>query len=157
MVVEYAIWRSLTEMTVFTGRAVPDTSLWMEERSKWFIGSKGSEATVMRGARIRTAAVPCVVSGVYFVYQYPLRSTPPVMMPQLSEPFGLSAFAIVSMLDPFYCGRSPFTLVAGAAVDRLGLRTVLPIAAAASLLANTGQCGVSARSEGADHPDQPSQ
>ena len=89
----------------------------------------------------------------------PLKSTmtSPVMMPQLSEPFGLSAFTVVLMLDPFYCGRSPFTLVAGAAVDRLGLRTVLPIAAAASLLANTGQCGVSARSEGADHPDQPSQ
>jgi len=111
----------------------------------------------MRCARIRTAAVAWVVSGVYFVYQYPRRSTSPVMMPQLSEPFGLSAFTVVLMLDPFYCGRSPFTLVAGAAVDRLGLRTVLPIAAAASLLANTGQCGVSARSEGADHPDQPSQ
>ena len=64
------------------------------------------------------------------------------MMPQLSEPFGLSAFTVVLMLNPFYCGRSPFTLVAGAAVDRPGLRTVLPIAAAASLLANTASTGL---------------
>lgn len=34
LVVQYAIWRSLTEMTVTTSRAVPDTSLLMEERSK---------------------------------------------------------------------------------------------------------------------------
>jgi MFS family permease len=96
----------------------------------------------MRGARIRTAAVAWVVSGVDFVYQYPLRSTSPVMMPQLSEPFGLSAFTVVSMLDPFYCRRSPFTLVAGAAVDRLGRRTVLPIAAAAGLLENAASAGL---------------
>lgn len=96
----------------------------------------------MRGARIRTAAVAWVVSRVYFVYQYLLRSTSPVMMPHLSEPFGLCAFTVVSMLDPFYCGRSPFTLVAGAAVDRLGPRTVLPIAAAAGLLANAASAGL---------------
>jgi hypothetical protein len=96
----------------------------------------------MRGARIRAAAVTWVVSRAYFVCQYPLRSTSPVMMPQLSEPFGLSAFTVVSMLDPLYRGRSPFTLVDGAAVDRLGLRTVLPIAAAASLLANVDSAGL---------------
>ncbi len=64
------------------------------------------------------------------------------MMPHLSEPFGLSAFSVVSILDPLYCGRSPFTFVAGAAVDRLGLRTVLPIAAAAGLLANVDSAGL---------------
>ena len=52
------------------------------------------------------------------------------MMPQLSEAFGLSALGVASIVGLFYYGYSPFSLVAGAAMDRLGPRRVLPIAAA---------------------------
>ena len=82
------------------------------------------------GQGIRGATVAWVVAAVYFFYQYALRSAPSVMMPQLSEAFGLSTTAVASMLGLFYYGYSPFSLVAGAAMDGLGPRKVLPPAAA---------------------------
>ena len=79
----------------------------------------------------RTAAVAWLVTAVYYFYQYTLRSAPAVMMPQLSDAFGLSAAAVASLVGLFYYGYSPFSLVAGVAMDRLGPRRVVPIGAAA--------------------------
>ena len=42
------------------------------------------------------------------------------MMPQLSDAFGLTAMAVASMVGLFYYGYSPFSLVAGAAMDGSG-------------------------------------
>jgi MFS family permease len=80
---------------------------------------------------VRTVVVAWLVTAVYYFYQYTLRSAPAVMMPQLSEAFGLSAIGVASMVGLFYYGYSPFSLVAGAAIDRLGPRKVVPIGAAA--------------------------
>lgn len=52
------------------------------------------------------------------------------MMPQLSQAFDLSALGLASLVGLFYYGYSPFSLVAGAALDRLGPRRVMPMAAA---------------------------
>jgi len=52
------------------------------------------------------------------------------MMPQLSDAFGMTATAIASMVGLFYYGYSPFSLVAGAAMDGLGPRKVVPLGAA---------------------------
>ena len=82
------------------------------------------------GISRRVATVAWVVAAVFFFYQYALRSAPSVMMPQLSEAFGLSALGVASIVGLFYYGYSPFSLVAGAAMDGLGPRRVLPIAAA---------------------------
>jgi MFS family permease len=79
----------------------------------------------------RTMAVAWLITAVYYFYQYMLRSAPAVMMPQLSEAFGLSAMGVASMVGLFYYGYSPFSLVAGAAMDRMGPRRVVPIGAAA--------------------------
>ena len=91
----------------------------------------------------RTAGVAWLITAVYYFYQYTLRSAPAVMMPQLSEAFGLTAMGVASMVGLFYWGYSPFSLVAGAALDRLGPRKVVPIGAAAvgvgALLFSTGQ------------------
>ena len=78
----------------------------------------------------RTATVAWLITAVYYFYQYTLRSAPAVMMPQLSEAFGLSATGVASMVGLFYYGYSPFSLVAGVAMDRLGPRRVVPIGAA---------------------------
>jgi len=78
----------------------------------------------------RTAAVAWLVTAVYYFYQYTLRSAPAVMMPQLSGAFGLSVAGVASMAGLFYYGYSPFSLVAGAAMDRLGPRRVVPLGAA---------------------------
>ena len=78
----------------------------------------------------RTAGIAWLVTAVYYFYQYALRSAPAVMMPQLSEGFGLTAAAVASLVGLFYYGYSPFSLVAGAAMDRLGPRRVVPLGAA---------------------------
>jgi MFS family permease len=89
-------------------------------------------ATAPRDTRAaRTALAAWLITAVYYFYQYTLRSAPAVMMPQLSEAFGLSAMGVASMVGLFYYGYSPFSLVAGAAMDRLGPRRVVPIGAAA--------------------------
>jgi MFS family permease len=84
---------------------------------------------VSRG--IRAAGVAWLITAVYYFYQYTLRSAPAVMMPQLSEAFGTSAMGVASIAGLFYWGYSPFSLVAGAAMDRLGPRRVVPVGAAA--------------------------
>lgn len=79
----------------------------------------------------KAAGVAWLVTAVYYFYQYTLRSAPAVMMPQLTEAFGLSAMGVASMVGLFYWGYSPFSLVAGVAMDRLGPRRVVPLGAAA--------------------------
>jgi MFS family permease len=79
----------------------------------------------------RTATVAWLITAVYYFYQYTLRSAPAVMMPQLSEAFGISATAVASLAGLFYWGYSPFSLVAGVGMDRFGPRSVIPLGAAA--------------------------
>jgi len=79
----------------------------------------------------RTVAVAWLVTAVYYFFQYTLRSAPAVMMPELSGAFGMSTAAVASLVGLFYYGYSPFSLVAGAAMDRLGPRRVVPLGAAA--------------------------
>ena len=62
---------------------------------------------------VTTAIVAWLVTAIYYFYQYSLRSAPAVMMPQLSEAFGLSTMGVASMVGLFYYGYSPFSLVAG--------------------------------------------
>jgi MFS family permease len=79
----------------------------------------------------KAASVAWLITAVYYFYQYTLRSAPAVMMPQLSEAFGLTSMGVASMVGLFYWGYSPFSLVAGVAMDRLGPRRVVPLGAAA--------------------------
>ena len=65
-----------------------------------------------------------LITATYYFYQYALRSAPAVMMPQLSDAFGVSAMGVASIVGLFYYGYSPFSLVAGLAMDRLGPRNV---------------------------------
>jgi MFS family permease len=78
---------------------------------------------------VKMAAVAWLLTAVYYFYQYALRSAPGVMMPQLSAAFGLGPLGVASLVGMFYYGYSPFSLVAGAAMDRLGPRRLLPSAA----------------------------
>ena len=94
------------------------------------------------GKNTRIATVAWLLAAVYYFYQYILRSAPSVMMTPLSESFGLSALGVASMVGLFYYGYSPFSLVAGAALDRLGTKKVIPFGAIAvgvgALLFSTG-------------------
>jgi MFS family permease len=92
--------------------------------------------------RAGAAGAAWLLAAVYYFYQYALRSAPAVMMPQLSGAFALDALGTASLAGLFYYGYSPFSLVAGAALDRLGPKTVIPVGAlmagAGALLFGTG-------------------
>jgi MFS family permease len=76
------------------------------------------------------ALMAWLLVAVYYFYQYALRSAPSVMMPQLSEAFGVNALGVASIVGLFYYGYSPFSLVAGTALDRFGAKRIIPIGAA---------------------------
>ncbi len=94
-------------------------------------------------SKLSVAAVGAwLLVAVYYFYQYALRSAPSVMMPQLTEAFGVNALGVSAIVGMFYYGYSPFSLVAGAAIDRFGARRIIPIGAAlvgvGALLFGTG-------------------
>jgi len=79
----------------------------------------------------RIVVVAWLVTSLYYFFQYVARSAPAVMMPQLGEAFGLSAAGLAALLGLFYYAYSPFSLVAGVAMDQLGARLTVPFGAAA--------------------------
>jgi MFS family permease len=89
-----------------------------------------SEASESVGAASRLALLAWLTSAVYYFYQYVLRSAPAVMAPELSHAFGLSAAGFATLVGLFYFGYSPFSLVAGVAMDQVGPRRVVPLGAA---------------------------
>ena len=101
------------------------------------------DAKVGTDRSVRVAVAAWVLTAIYYFYQYTLRSAPGVMMPELSNAFGITPVAVASIVTLFYYGYSPFSLVAGAAMDRVGPRRLLPGAAAVvgigALLFGTGQ------------------
>jgi MFS family permease len=88
------------------------------------------------------ALVAWLVVAIYYFYQYALRSAPSVMLPQLTAALGVNALGLSAIVGMFYYGYSPFSLVAGTAIDRFGARRVIPIGAAlvgvGALLFGTG-------------------
>ena len=94
----------------------------------------------------RVALVAWLIAAVYYFYQYMLRSAPAVMLPELSTAFGISAAGVASLAGLFYYGYSPFSLVAGVAMDKFGPRKVIPVGAAlvgiGSLMFATGDAGI---------------
>ena len=111
-------------------------------------GSVGAAAVTPPGSAARPFKLPAaavaawLLVAIYYFYQYALRSAPSVMMPQLTEAFGVSALGVSAIVGMFYYGYSPFSLVAGAAIDRFGAKNIVPIGAAlvglGALLFGTG-------------------
>ncbi len=80
--------------------------------------------------RTSAAGAAWLLAAVYYFYQYSLRSAPAVMMPQISGAFSLDALGAAALVGLFYYGYSPFSLIAGVALDRFGPKLVVPIGAA---------------------------
>src|SRR5436190_7703948 len=94
-------------------------------------------------AKLPVAAIGAwLLVAVYYFYQYALRSAPSVMMPQLTEAFGVNTLGVATIVGMFYYGYSPFSLVAGASMDRFGAKRIIPVGAAlvgvGALLFGTG-------------------
>src|SRR6187549_3951528 len=82
------------------------------------------------GAAGGVIVVAWLLTSIYYFYQYVLRSAPAVMMPQLSDAFGVTAVGLAGLVGLFYYGYAPFSLVAGVAIDQFGARRVVPMGAA---------------------------
>lgn len=74
--------------------------------------------------------VAWLITSIYYFYQYSMRSAPAVMVPELSNAFGLTPVGVASLVGLFYYAYAPFSLVAGVAMDQLGPRKVVPVGAA---------------------------
>ena len=79
----------------------------------------------MSQANVRPAVTPLgvvtvawLITSVYYFYQYAMRSAPAVMVPQMSDAFGLTPVGIASLVGLFYYAYAPFSLVAGVAMDQ---------------------------------------
>jgi MFS family permease len=81
-------------------------------------------------ATVKVVTAAWLLTAVFYFYQYMMRSAPAVMMPELSEAFGLTAAGVASLVGLFYWAYAPFSLVAGVAMDQLGPRKVVPLGAA---------------------------
>jgi MFS family permease len=63
---------------------------------------------------------------LFYFGQYALRSAPGVMVPELTSSFGLTTAGVSSLLGLCYYTYSTFAIVAGASLDRLGAKYVIP-------------------------------
>ncbi len=77
----------------------------------------------------RPAAIAWLAASAFYFYQYVMRSAPAVMAPQLTSVMGVTAGGLSAIVGLFYYAYAPFSLVAGVAMDQLGPRRVVPIAA----------------------------
>jgi MFS family permease len=64
---------------------------------------------------------------LFYFGQYAIRSAPGVMVPELTTAFGLTALGLSSLIGLYYYTYSIFAIVAGAALDRLGPKYVIPL------------------------------
>jgi MFS family permease len=61
----------------------------------------------------------------FYFLEYAIRSSPAVMIPQLSKTFGVSALGVSDILGTYYYTYSIASLVAGILLDRLGAKYVV--------------------------------
>lgn len=63
---------------------------------------------------------------LFYFLEYSARSSPAVMIPELSSAFGVNAVGVSSILGVYYYTYSTASLVAGLLLDRFGAKYVVP-------------------------------
>jgi MFS family permease len=64
---------------------------------------------------------------LFYFMEYVVRSAPSVMLPELTEAFGLTTVGLSSLIGLYYYTYALFAVLAGAAVDRWGAKYVLTV------------------------------
>ena len=72
--------------------------------------------------------VICTIAAIFYCYEYLLRVTPSVMMPELMQTFHLSAASLGVLSSFYYYAYTPMQLPVGMMIDRFGPRRILTIA-----------------------------
>src|SRR6202042_2734270 len=84
-----------------------------------------SDAT--SGWRIRAFQIAWALGLCFYFLEYVSRSAPAVMIEHLSTAFGTTAIGVSAILGTYYYTYSTTSLIAGAALDRLGAKKVVPV------------------------------
>src|SRR5258708_29087918 len=71
---------------------------------------------------------------VFYFLEYAVRSSPSVMIPELEASFHTTALGISAILSVYYYTYSSVSLIAGAALDRLGAKRTIPVVVADHIL-----------------------
>src|ERR1700723_1887667 len=82
------------------------------------------------GTQTRAFAIAWGFTVIFYFLEYAVRSSPAVMIPQLEASFHTTALGISAILGAYYYTYSTMSLVAGAALDRLGAKRTVPVGAA---------------------------
>jgi len=83
-----------------------------------------SSTTVQPKARAFAIAWVCAL--LFYFLEYAGRSSPAVMIPELSQAFSVSALGVSAILGTYYYTYSATSLVDGVLLDRLGAKYIVP-------------------------------
>jgi MFS family permease len=67
-----------------------------------------------------------LLCALFYFVQYALRSAPGVMVPELTNAWGLNALGLSSLLGMYFFTYAAFSLFAGASLDRYGAKWTVP-------------------------------
>ena len=84
--------------------------------------SEATSASRVRGFQVAWGLALC-----FYFLEYASRSAPAVMIPHLSVAFGATAVGVSAILGTYYYTYSVTSLIAGAALDRIGAKKAVPI------------------------------
>jgi MFS family permease len=79
------------------------------------------------GSRIRAFQIAWGLALCFYFLEYASRSAPAVMIQQLSVAFGTTAIGVSAILGTYYYTYSTASLIAGAALDRVGAKKAVPV------------------------------
>src|SRR5580700_7941969 len=82
------------------------------------------------GTQTRAFVIAWGFTVLFYFLEYAVRSSPAVMIPELENSFHTTALGISAILGAYYYTYSTMSLVAGAALDRLGAKRTVPVGAA---------------------------
>ena len=78
--------------------------------------------TTAQHSGARPFVIAWTIALLFYVLEYATRSSPAVMIPQLTGAFGKTAVEVSAIIGAYYYTYSLVSLVAGAALDRAGAR-----------------------------------
>jgi MFS family permease len=84
-------------------------------------------ADATSGWRIRAYQIAWGLALCFYFLEYASRSAPAVMIEHLATAFGTSAIGVSAILGTYYYTYSTTSLIAGAALDRVGAKKVVPV------------------------------
>jgi MFS family permease len=82
------------------------------------------------GDQTRPFVIAWSFTVLFYFLEYAVRSSPAVMIPELEGSFHTTALGISAILGAYYYTYSTMSLVAGAALDRLGAKRTVPVGTA---------------------------